>query len=450
MTTFPVSEFACSKFPGSVAIVGGGASGFFTAVTLAQKVPGLRITLFEASARPLQKVSISGGGRCNLTHGCFDPQQLSTHYPRGNKAILGLFARFQPRDTMAWFEERGLSLKTEADGRIFPASNRSESVINLLKQLAVNHQVNLKLSARVVSITHQAGQFHLETQGNAENPVEAFDACVLATGYSPPGWKLAESLGHPINKVVPSLFPFKTSSALLEGLQGVSLPFAKGTLTVKPANASSGQAGVTVAAQKTKAVKPASIKSEGALLITHTGVSGPLIYRLSAWGARELAERAYCGTLSIDCLPHNTHEDLLQAFSQLFQLQGTKHAVNIRFPELPNRLWRSALGAVGITPDCKGSAVSKRQQQALVQQIKQLTLDVTGKSPSKEEFVSCGGVQLKTVNFKRMESRLLPRLFFAGEILDIDGLTGGFNFQACWSAAWVISEALKADCQINA
>lgn len=430
MTTMPVSQLPLS----SIAIVGGGAAGFFTAITLAEKIPGLQITIFEASPNPLQKVRISGGGRCNLTHACFDFKQLATHYPRGEKSLLGLFSRFQPQDTIAWFQSRGLALKTEDDGRVFPNSDSSESVIQLLMALVRKNGITLASSSRITNIQHQDNRFCLTVQTVHGSRSAYFDACVLATGYSPPGWKLAKGLGHPLQTVVPSLFPFKTSSSLLDGLQGLTLLRVQGTLTTKPSLSESGLS--------TKKLKKSTVKAEGALLVTHSGVSGPLVYRLSAWGARMLAENNYQGTLLIDCLPNMTVEELYDTIQTMFAEQRQKKALNTRLPEIPNRLWYAFLEAVGIRLDNKVEAVTKRQQRLLAEKIKALPLTVIGKNPSKEEFVSCGGVELKYVDFKRMESRLVPNLFFAGEILDIDGLTGGFNFQACWSAAWTISETL--------
>lgn len=403
-----------------IAVVGGGAAGFFAALNTAEKNPTAKITIFEAAHKPLQKVFISGGGRCNLTHACFDPVRLTEFYPRGHKELRSLFSRFQPRDTMTWFENHGLQLKVENDNRVFPASDRSQDVIDLFLDVAEKYRIQLRTQTRVESIQVQNGQFLIETQGKTE----PFDVCIISTGYSPPGWKLAESLGHTILPPVPSLFPFTVKSPVIQGLQGISLTHAQGKLTVPGSTASKFQA-------------------EGALLITHTGLSGPLIYRLSAWGARELAKANYQAHIQLDLLPTLPEDTLRQELHSLLQEQAAqKKLANTSFPPLPNRLWHSLLESTGVNLEDRADTLGKKAINRLVEQLKRLSLPVTGKSPSKEEFVSCGGVSLKEVDFKTMQSKYVPNLFFGGEILDIDGLTGGFNFQACWSEGWAISEAI--------
>lgn len=419
MPTLPDSPSALR-----VAVVGGGAAGFFAAVNIAEKNPRCAVTLFEASPQPLRKVRISGGGRCNLTHACFDPLRLSEFYPRGGRELRSLFARFQPTDTMNWFESRGLRLKIEEDNRVFPASDESQDVIRLFLRLAEVSGVNLRTGARIERILPDEGGFHINVDGRSER----FNICVLATGYSPPGWKLAEALGHTVIPPVPSLFPFTVRSPVIEGLQGVSVPMARGALRV------SGKNG-----------KPARIQAEGPLLITHTGLSGPLIYRLSAWGARFLADTGYKAALELDFIPEVAEETLKQRLSEsIFQTGARKKLGNIAMlEEIPGRLRLALLKAAGADLEKTGDASSRKILHSLTENLKRLPLPVDGKSPSKEEFVSCGGVALKEVDFKTMQSRRVPNLYFAGEILDIDGLTGGFNFQSCWSQAWVVSEALR-------
>jgi predicted Rossmann fold flavoprotein len=404
-----------------VAVVGGGAGGYFSAINIAEKNPNARITIFEAGRRPLQKVRISGGGRCNITHACFEPARLVEFYPRGAKELRSLFARFQPKDTMRWFESRGLKLKTEADNRVFPVSDNSQDVIDLLTREADILRIQLRSQARVESIQKINDEFLIASQGKTE----AFDICVLATGYSPPGWQLAQSLGHTVLPPVPSLFPFVVKSPVVAGLAGISLPHAAGRLLVS---------------QKGKPVK---IQAEGPFLITHTGLSGPLIYRLSAWGARVLAEQQYQATVQLDLLPNFDEETLREQLEQAFyQTEAKKKAANTQWPPLPHRLWLSILKNSGINLEERCEVIGKKMLNRLVESLKRLALPVSGKSPSKEEFVSCGGVSLKEIDFKTLQSKRVPGLYFAGEIMDIDGLTGGFNFQACWSAGWVISEAI--------
>lgn len=407
-----------------IAIIGGGAAGFFAAINIAEKNPNTRITIFEAAKKPLGKVFISGGGRCNLTHSCFDPARLIEFYPRGQRELRSLFARFQPEDTVRWFKTRGLPLKTEEDGRIFPRSDSSQDVIDLFLALAKKHQITLKTQSRVERLDFNNGQFSVSV-GSQETH---YDYCVLSTGYSPPGWQLASNLGHQVIAPVPSLFPFTVKASVFEGLQGIALSRIAGKLSVLVPETG----------------KTEKVQAEGPLLITHTGLSGPVVYRLSAWGARLLANSRYQATLSLDLLPGIPEEELKESLRHLLNVeQARKKVINIAFPDLPNRLWLALINASGISLEEKGEVVSQKAINRLVENLKRLTVPVSGKSPSKEEFVSCGGVLLKEVDFKTMQSRLVPGLYFGGEILNIDGLTGGFNFQACWSGGWAISEALK-------
>ncbi len=424
--------------PVRVAIIGGGAAGFFTAVNAAEKNGNLVVTIFEAGQKPLQKVAISGGGRCNVTHGCFDPLALTEFYPRGNRELKAVFARFQPRDTIQWFADRGLKLHQEADGRLFPVSNDSQDVIRCLRESAHKLGVKLLTGTRVDSVTRiVTGDASLFTvtvstrNGTALVQTQhEFDVVMLSTGYSPTGWAMAQSLGHKVIKPVPSLFPLTIRSEFLNDLQGISLQDAIGRLIVSPP----GREGE----------KPTRVEARGAMLITHTGLSGPLIYRLSAWGARALAEDNYRASLQLDLCPDRSEEEIRARLTVIFtQEANLKKLANTTFEPLSHRLWLAVLTHSGLDPEQRADSVSKKGINKLVETLKRLTLEVIGKSPSKEEFVSCGGVTLKEVDFRTLESRKVPGLYFGGEILDIDALTGGFNFQACWSAGWVVSEALK-------
>ncbi len=402
-----------------IAVIGGGAAGFFAAINIAAKNPKAAITLFEAAHRPLQKVFISGGGRCNLTHACFDPKLLVQNYPRGQKALLSIFHRFQPKDTIAWFEQRGLKLKTEPDGRMFPVSDHSQDVIDLFLREAQRLGVQIHTRQPVCLLEPYKAGYRL---GTTTGGTFTFDKVILATGYSPPGWKLAASLGHTIIPPVPSLFPFKVQAPVIQGLQGISLENIQGKLKVDKD----------------------TFQAEGDLLITHTGLSGPVIYRLSAKAAQVLAKAQYQGELILNLFPDWPEEALREHLTKQFQTTyGKKKLGNTKLDPLPHRLWLSLLAHSGANLEERGEVTGKKVINRLVNHLKSLALPVTGKSPSKEEFVSCGGVSLKEVNFKTMESTVRPGVYFAGEILDIDALTGGFNFQACWSEAWVISEALS-------
>lgn len=396
----------------SLAVIGGGAAGFFAAVNTAQKRPDLAVTVFEAATKPLQKVYISGGGRCNVTHGCFDSRLLLQHYPRGQKELPSIFSRFQPKDTVEWFAQRGLTLKTEADGRMFPVSDRSQDVIDCLRREAHLAGVELLCGARVAEVRHDNGQFWVHDR--------PFDALLLATGYSPPGWQLAASLGHTVIPPVPSLFPFKIQSPLLADLQGLSMLEVAGKLTIG----------------KDK------FEARGPVLITHQGLSGPVIYRLSALGARALAGSGYQATVRIDWLPDLGEEDLRHALTRMLDTDKQKKLGNTQFQPFPHRLWLSLLTASGANLEAQAAHLNKKAFNKFIELLKRCDLPVTGKSPSKEEFVSCGGVDCREVNFQTMESKICPGLYFAGEILNIDGLTGGFNFQSAWSTGWVMSEAL--------
>jgi predicted Rossmann fold flavoprotein len=365
-----------------VIVVGGGAAGFFTAITAAEA--GADVTILEKSADFLHKVRISGGGRCNLTHACFDPRELATRYPRGSKELIGPFQRFQPRDTIEWFESRGVKLKTEPDGRIFPVTDSSETIVDCLVNSAKRTGVKLVTNHPV----HQLPEA---------------DCVLIATG----GYRQGDSLvaGHTIEPPVPSLFTFRLATPW--NLAGITVPEVE--------------------------VYAEGIRQRGALLFTHTGMSGPAILRLSAWGARQLHSCNYQFPLRINWLPgHNVPTEL----EELRRAHGAKLVANT--PLLPVRLWEQLVG----NTEVRWSKFSRAQQHRLVQQLTRTEVQVTGKSTNKEEFVTCGGVRLSEVNFKTMESRIRPNLYFAGEVLDIDAITGGFNFQAAWTTGWIAGNAM--------
>ena len=406
----------------NVIVIGGGAAGFFGAIACAEANPQLKVTLIEAGNKPLAKVRISGGGRCNVTHHCFEPARLVANYPRGGKALRGAFSRFQPRDTVQWYESRGVKLKTEADGRMFPITDSSETIIKCLIQAADQAGVELRTGVGVKTVKQYlddrgASYFQVELKNER---VMKCDRLLIATGSNPLGYRWAKNLGHKIESAVPSLFTFNVRDNRLQGLAGVSVSNAQ----------------VKLGTGKNK------LEQTGALLITHWGVSGPAILKLSAWGARSLFDFKYNSPLQINWLPESNQEDLNQLLTDSKQTNPQKKIVNYCPVELPKRLWQSLINYVEINPNKVWSEISKKELNKLVAEIVQGQYEITGKGAFKDEFVTCGGVSLKEVNFKTMESKKCPGLYFAGEILDIDGVTGGFNFQSAWTTSWLAGQAI--------
>ncbi len=405
----------------NVIVIGGGAAGFFGAIACAEANPQLQVTLLEAARQPLAKVRVSGGGRCNVTHHCFDPVRLVEHYPRGGKALRGAFSRFQPQDTVRWYESHGVRLKTEADGRIFPITDSSETIINCLMQTAAQAGVKLLTGVGVKGVKQVTEADQNSFQVELKNgQLFQCDRLLIATGSNPLGYRWAANLGHTIESPVPSLFTFNIKDPRLQGLAGVSV----------------NQAQVRLGTGKNK------LEQTGALLITHWGVSGPGILKLSAWGARFLHDLKYNSSLQINWLPEYNYESLTQDLIASKETNSKKKIVNYCPLNLPKRLWQSLVTYVGINPNKVWSELNKKELNKLVGEIIQGQYQITGKGVFKEEFVTCGGVNLKEINFKTMESKKCPGLYFAGEILDIDGVTGGFNFQSAWTTSWLAGQAI--------
>lgn len=412
-----------------IIVAGGGAAGFFAAIAAAER--GADVTLLEKSGRALDKVRISGGGRCNVTHACFDPREFASRYPRGGQALLSPFQKFSARDTVAWFAARGVALKTEADNRMFPVTDNSQTVVDCLMDAARKAGVKLALHCGVETVVKTAdGNFELTLHQSGGSPGESSllsgkilcDRLLLATGGCrvAAGGRLATSLGHTIEPPVPSLFTFQIESPWLRSLAGVSL------------------------AQAEVAVPAAKLRERGPLLVTHWGLSGPAVLKISAWGARALHELNYQFSLWVNWLPDLNEERILREFQIRRQDAGAKLVVNAALPPLTARLWEQLTLAAGVPRDTRWAALARPQAQQLARQISGTEFQVTGKSLNKDEFVTCGGVKLGEVNFKTMESKICPGLFFAGELLDIDGVTGGFNFQAAWTTGWIAGRALAA------
>ncbi len=403
-----------------VIVIGGGAAGFFTAVTAAEKNNKLRIVILERGKEVLTKVKVSGGGRCNVTHAEFNPKNLTQNYPRGEKELLGPFHNFMPGDTMEWFEKRGVKLKIEEDGRIFPETDSSQTIIacfisetkRLGIEVLINHSVKgiEKVDDGWLVITSE-GDFTAKK-------------IVVATGSNPKIWKLLEDVGHNIIPAVPSLFTFNIKDGRITDLPGIAT-----------------EASVKVVDERGKV----QLESEGALLITHWGMSGPAILKLSAWGARVLESTNYHFSIKVNWLRGVSEEKTLKNLLE-FKINNPKQTI-LKYTQfdLPKRLWQSLVMASGIDASEFWADISKNKLQNLANQITDSHFDVKGKSTFKEEFVTAGGINLKEVNFKTFESKLHKNLYFAGEVLNIDAITGGFNFQNAWTGGYLIAQAITSE-----
>lgn len=402
-----------------VVVAGGGAAGFFAAIACAEAAPGLEVSLFEKGPQFLSKVRVSGGGRCNVTHACFDAREFAAHYPRGERELIAPLQRFQASDTVAWFQSRGVKLKTERDGRMFPVTDSAQTIIDCLLSAASAAGVRLHLNRGVDSATKRPdGAFDLKL---SDGETLACGCLLLATGgcRAPALGQLAVSLGHSLEPPVPSLFTFHIDTPWLRELAGVSVEAVEAT------------------------VPGTRLSETGALLLTHWGLSGPAILRLSAWGARALHRLNYRFPLRLNWLPRFSPEALAAELQSRREAQPARLVVNTPIAPLSARLWERLVRASGIPGDTRWAALSRSARHQLVQQLLRTELPVTGKSLNKDEFVTCGGVRLSEVDLKTMQSRLCPGLYFAGELLDLDGLTGGFNFQAAWTTGWIAGNGMR-------
>lgn len=396
-----------------IAIVGGGAAGYFVAANLGKKL-GEQTVLFEQASLPLQKVRISGGGRCNVTHACFDPLDLVEFYPRGKKELLSVFYTFQPGDTMAWFSDRGVELKIEDDNRIFPTSDSSLSIINALTEAVERNKVQLNFSDGVQEINKVENGYELITKSGKH----FFESIVVTTGSTPKFWKSLKNLGLKIVSPVPSLFTFNCKDPRIEGLMGISFD----DVSVK--------------------INQQKLNTEGPLLITHWGFSGPAILRLSAWGALKLNDCNYKFETEINFINQSKEETI--DFLTKKKIDDAKKNIHKNNPfGFPKRFWLSILNYCGITDKMVYADFSKKQINFISSELTEGKFQINGKSTFKDEFVTAGGVDLKEIDFNKMEAKNSPNLYLAGEVLNIDAITGGFNFQACWSEAFIISEELK-------
>ncbi len=399
-------------------VVGAGAAGFFGAIACAEADPGTEVTLYEATAHPLAKVRVSGGGRCNVTHACFDPRELARHYPRGGRELIGPLTRFGPAETVAWFAGRGVELKAERDGRMFPVTDSSATIVECLRRAAEGAGVRLVTGCGVRSVKRrEAGGFDVELSSGER---VAAGRVLLASGGAKggAGASLAEALGHAVVPPVPSLFTFHVDDPRLRGLEG---------LCAQEAGA---------------AVKGSRLRQAGPVLVTHWGLSGPCILKLSAWGARELHAADYRFTLVVNWAEPASTEEARSALEADRASHPRRQVSTANGFVIPSRLWERLVGAAGVAPAATWANVSNEALRSLALQVTACELAVEGKSMNKEEFVTCGGVRLDGVDMATMESRTCPGLHFAGEVLDIDGVTGGFNFQAAWTTGWQAGRAM--------
>ena len=396
-----------------VIIIGGGASGFFTAANIDTKL--YDVTILEQNSDVLQKVKISGGGRCNVSHACFDPRELVQFYPRGNKELLSVFTKFQPEDTMNWYEEHGVVLKIEDDNRIFPESNSSQSIIDCLVNECRKNNVKILTKQTVTEILPQENGYKIHTTD--QNYFA--DYVVFSTGSSPKAFKLLEKLGHQIIAPVPSLFTFNIKNEILKDLMGTSFQYVD--IEIPNLN----------------------LEESGSLLITHWGLSGPAVLKLSAWGARELAALKYQFEIIVNFIG-TASEDALEIFKNFKENEPKKSIGQAKIFDITNRFWQRILFVSGIDTAKQIANINNKEMQKIIENLCCCRMNVTGKSTFKEEFVTAGGVDLKEMDFKTMKSKKLPNFYISGEVLNIDAVTGGFNFQACWSEGWLIAQDLNA------
>jgi predicted Rossmann fold flavoprotein len=403
-----------------IVIIGGGAAGFFAAINIAEQHLDLSVTILERGKEGLQKVKISGGGRCNVTHAEFIPSELVQNYPRGEKELLGPFHRFMTGDTIAWFEDRGVELKVEDDGRMFPVSDSSQTIIDCFLNEVRKLNVEVLYNHSVKSIKSLEGGFII---GTSQVEVEV-KKIVVATGSNPKIWKLLEGLGHTIVPPVPSLFTFDIKDERINDIPGV------------------------VAKNVEVKVVGTDLVSEGPLLITHVGLSAPAILKLSAFGALELAKLNYNFDIEINFIKQD-FETCSNDLKEMKQTLAKKLVYGSTQFDLPKRLWKKLVVASHISENDRWADINKGQLQELAKQLTKAIFKVTGKSTFKEEFVTAGGVDLKEINFKTFESKLIPNLYFAGEVINVDAVTGGFNFQNAWTGAYIVSQSIARNKDSN-
>lgn len=398
-------------------VTGGGAAGFFCAVNAARMNPGLKVTIIEKSNKVLAKVKVSGGGRCNVTHHCFEISEMVKKYPRGANFLKKAFHQFFTTDTIQWFEERGVKLKAEADGRMFPVTNSSETIIDCLIKEANKYGVEILMRSEVSNIKYESEKFTVELTGSRK--LTADFVCIACGGFpKAEQFNWIKDTGHTISEPVPSLFTFNIPGNNITQLMGVSVSDVR----IK--------------------ISGAKLEERGPVLITHWGLSGPAVLKLSAWGAKELAANNYHFVIHVNWLPDFNENTLREKFVQLRQQLAAQKIINKNPFQLPQRLWEYFLQQANINSDIRWADLPAKLQHALINLLCNSNFAVKGKTTFKEEFVTAGGVMLNEVDVNTMQSKKQPQLFFAGEILDVDGVTGGFNFQNAWTTGWIAAKSI--------
>lgn len=398
-------------------VIGGGAAGFFCAINAARINPALKVTIIEKSNKLLSKVKVSGGGRCNTTHACFEIPELVKKYPRGQNFLKKAFHWFNTNDTIQWFEERNVKLKTEADGRMFPVTDHSQTIIDCLLREADKYGVQIEMRSEVCSLEPVADGFRLTTANQGEQTTDFI--CIASGGYPKSAmFQWLQQTGHTIEPPVPSLFTFNMPGNPVTALMGVSVERAE----------------VKVAGSK--------LSEAGPLLITHWGMSGPAVLRLSAWGARELAQRNYTFSILVNWIPDYNEQNLRDRWTSLREELAAQKIYHKNPFGLPNRLWLYLIALSDIKQEWRWADLPSKEQNKLIRNLVAQEFAVEGKTTFKEEFVTCGGIKLNEIDPNTMQSRIIPKLFFAGEVMDIDGITGGFNFQHAWTSGWIAAKAI--------
>jgi predicted Rossmann fold flavoprotein len=397
-----------------VLIIGGGAAGYFAAANM-DVSDDVQVQILEKSNKVLAKVKVSGGGRCNVTHACFEPKELVKFYPRGSKELIGPFTRFQPGDIFAWFEDRGVALKTEDDNRVFPTTDSSQTIIDCLELATAKKNTRVSLQSGITRITNRDEKWFVEIEGKEE--IEA-DAVIIAGGSSPQMWDILSEIGLQMIDQVPSLFTFNIKDKRIDGYAGLSSAFAH------------------------VSIENSKFDSYGPMLITHWGLSGPGILKLSALAARELNNWDYRFKIKVNWLANEDFESVMDTMKRLREDQPKKAIFSFSPFEIPLRLWISLCSDV-ITEQMKWADSSNRALEHIANNLTRAIFEVNGKSTFKDEFVTSGGVDLTEINFKTMEAKRFPGLYFAGEVLNIDAVTGGFNFQAAWTTSWIAAKSIS-------